>query len=115
MGIKRKGLVEEPLDRLQPAVPRRHLAAGAVPAQRLGADAARPARSRPRSGPKVFWRGYDVYDPVNVGFVTQGAEAAARRHAVRHQRARGRQQGHVFGTTLPPGEKEALIEYLKTR
>ena len=45
MGIERKGLVEETLDGYIAAVPRRHLAARAVPAQRLGADAARSARA----------------------------------------------------------------------
>jgi hypothetical protein len=68
----------------------------------------------PASRPKLFWRGYDLYDPKNVGFVSQGAEA--ERVGTRHdttQRANGN-GGHLFGTALPPAEKESLLEYLKT-
>jgi hypothetical protein len=60
--------------RLQDPLPRRHLAAapylhnGAVPTLR---DLLEPVERRPR----VFWRGYDVFDPVKVGFVTDGDEA----------------------------------------
>ena len=63
---------------------------------------------------KVFWRGYDVYDPVNVGFVTQGAEA--ERVGTKHDASQrgGRNMGHVFGTNLSAVDKDALIEYLKT-
>ncbi|UNK50347.1 hypothetical protein MNR01_04770 [Lysobacter sp. S4-A87] len=68
----------------------------------------------PAQPPMVFWRGYDLYDPVNVGFVTQGAQA--KRVGTRfdtRQRSNGN-GGHVFGTTLPESEKAALIEYLKS-
>jgi hypothetical protein len=63
---------------------------------------------------KVFWRGYDVYDPVNVGFVTQGAEA--ERVGAKHDTSQrgGRNMGHVFGTNLSATDNDALIEYLKT-
>jgi hypothetical protein len=27
--------------------------------------------------PKVFYRGYDVLDPVNIGFISDGPEAAS--------------------------------------
>ena len=73
-------------------------------------DLLTPAAERPR----VFWRGYDLYDPVAVGFVTQGQ--AAERLGSRFdtsERANGN-QGHTFGTALPTDEKTALIEYLKT-
>jgi hypothetical protein len=62
----------------------------------------------------VFWRGYDLYDQKNVGFIAQGAEA--ERIGTRHdttQRANSN-QGHTFGTTLPTAEKDSLLEYLKT-
>jgi hypothetical protein len=62
----------------------------------------------------VFWRGYDLLDPKKVGFVSDGAEA--RRVGTRHdtsERANS-SQGHAFGTGLPQGEKDALVEYLKT-
>jgi hypothetical protein len=62
----------------------------------------------------VFYRGYDVYDPQQVGFVSHGPEAtqAGSRYDTR-LRGNGN-QGHVYGTTLPPEDKHALIEYLKT-
>jgi hypothetical protein len=46
--------------------------------------------------------------------VSQGEEA--QRIGTRFdvsERASGN-QGHVFGTELPPGDKDALLEYLKT-
>jgi hypothetical protein len=68
----------------------------------------------PASRPVEFWRGYDLYDPVKVGFVSQGEEA--ERVGTRHDtrvRANGN-GGHLFGTTLTADEKTALLEYLKT-
>ena len=70
----------------------------------------KPAAERP----KVFYRGYDVYDPVNVGFVSEGAEA--QRIGTKFdvsERASGN-HGHEFGTNLPATDKDALVEYLKT-
>jgi hypothetical protein len=113
MGIIRKGLVEEELvgynppflDGIWARAP--YLHNGSVPTLR---DLLEPAENRP----KLFWRGYDLYDQKNVGFVTQGADA--ERIGTRHdttQRANSN-RGHEFGTTLPASEKEALLEYLKT-
>jgi len=64
--------------------------------------------------PKTFYRGYDVYDPQNVGFVSQGPEA--QRIGTKYdvsERASGN-QGHEFGVNLSAAEKDALIEYLKS-
>jgi mono/diheme cytochrome c family protein len=112
-GIERKGLVEEDLigynavhlDGLWLRAP--YLHNGSVPTLR---DMLKPPGERPT----VFWRGYDVYDPVNVGFVSTGpqAERAGTRFAV-SERSNGN-GGHLFGTTLAESEKETLIEYLKT-
>jgi mono/diheme cytochrome c family protein len=112
-GIERPGLVEnEPsgyiaafLDGIWLRAP--YLHNGSVPSLR---DLLKPAAERP----KVFYRGYDVYDPVNVGFVTEGEEA--QRVGTRYdvgERASGN-QGHEYGTNLSAKEKDALIEYLKT-
>ena len=113
MGIERKGLVEETLngyiaaflDGIWLRAP--YLHNGSVPTLR---DLLEPVDQRP----KVFYRGYDVYDPVKVGFVTQGAEA--ERVGTRFDvTARGNgNQGHLFGTTLSPEEKDQLVEFLKT-
>jgi mono/diheme cytochrome c family protein len=112
-GIERKGLVEnEPsgyiaafLDGIWLRAP--YLHNGSVPSLR---DLLKPVAERP----KVFYRGYDVYDPENVGFVTQGPEAQriGTKYDV-NERSSGN-QGHEYGINLPAAEKDALIEYLKT-
>ena len=56
------------------------LAAGAVPAQRLGADARGPAVAA-RPAPGAFLRGYDVYDPRAMGFVSEPARIDPARYA----------------------------------
>lgn len=64
---------------------------------------------------RTFYRGYDVYDPVNVGFVSQGDGAA--REGFRYDTSlRGNSNaGHTYGAALTPAQKTALIEYLKGR
>jgi mono/diheme cytochrome c family protein len=112
-GIQRKGLVEEDLIGYNPPyldgiwLRAPYLHNGSVPTLR---DLLTPPAQRPQ----VFWRGYDLYDPVNVGFVSQGEEAQrlGTQHDTR-QRSNGN-QGHAFGTTLPEANKTALLEYLKT-
>ena len=113
MGIERKGLVEEPLngyiaaflDGIWLRAP--YLHNGSIPTLR-------DLLKAPQERPPLFYRGYDVYDQVNVGFVSSGpdAERAGTSYDVRH-RGNGN-QGHAFGIDLAAGEKEALIEYLKT-
>ena len=113
MGIERKGLVEEPmsgyvaqfLDGIWLEAP--YLHNGSVPTLY---DLLLPPSQRPQT----FYRGYDVYDPVKVGFVTQGEEAerAGTLHDTR-ERA-GSAQGHDFGSGLSDEERWQLVEYLKT-
>lgn len=113
MGITRPGLVEAPLtgyvaaflDGIWLRAP--YLHNGSVPSLR---DLLEPVEQRPA----VFWRGYDVYDPQRVGFVTQGEEA--ERIGTRHDAAAkgGGNGGHTFGTDLSEDDKDALVEYLKT-
>jgi len=62
---------------------------------------------------KVFYRGYDVYDPRNVGFETQSEQARAGFRFDTGERGNGN-QGHLYGADLPARQKDALIEYLKT-
>jgi hypothetical protein len=62
----------------------------------------------------TFYRGYDVYDPEHVGFVSDGD--AARRMGWQydtHQPGNSN-AGHLYGIELSPNQKKALIEYLKT-
>ena len=65
--------------------------------------------------PPLFFRGDDVFDQVRVGFVCDVPEDQRRRHAVYDVRVRGNGNGgHLYGTTLPPEQKDQLLEYLKT-
>jgi mono/diheme cytochrome c family protein len=113
LGVKRTGMVEETLtgyiavhlDGVWLRAP--YLHNGSVPTLRA-------LLTPPGQRPAVFFRGYDLYDRTGVGFVAQGPEA--ERVGVKFdttQRANGN-QGHDFGTGLSAGEKNALIEYLKT-
>jgi hypothetical protein len=111
MGIKRIGLQKTngyaavPLDGVWLRAP--YLHNGSVPSLR-------DKLKTPDQRPKVFYRGYDVYDAANVGFETESEQA--KRKGWRFETAeRGNgNQGHVYGTTLAEADKNALVEYLKT-
>ena len=113
MGIDRKGLVEEALvgyiavhlDGVWLRAP--YLHNGSVPTVR---DLLEPPENRP----KIFYRGYNLYDPTKVGFHTQGEEARRLGSKIDVTQKGNGNQGHAFGTDLLPAEKSALIEYLKT-
>ena len=75
----------------------------------------------PEERPVTFHRGYDVFDPVKVGW----KEPELRKIGPYGQphdpfflfdtRSRGEGNGgHLYGTALTTDEKEALVEYLKT-
>ena len=61
-----------------------------------------------------FYRGYDVYDPVRVGFVSDGD--AARNGGTLYDTGRpgNSKAGHLYGIQLSVADKHALIEFLKT-
>ena len=113
MDIERRGLVEAPLtgyvaqflDGIWLRAP--YLHNGSVPTLY---DLLLPPDTRP----KRFYRGYNVYDPVKVGYVTAGAEAehAGTLHDT-GERANAA-QGHDFGSDLTDDQRWALVEYLKT-
>ena len=113
MGLERKGLVEADLvgyvasflDGIWLRAP--YLHNGSVPSLR---DLLEPVDKRP----KVFYRGYDVYDQVKVGFVTEGADAERIGSKFDVSQKGNGNMGHVFGVNLSPEEKDALVEYLKT-
>jgi hypothetical protein len=103
--VKQQGYQSPPLDGLWMRGP--YLHNGSVPTLR---DLLAPADERP----KVFYRGYDVYDPIDVGFVTLGA-AAEHEGWEEDIAVRGNgNQGHAYGTDLSAADKNALLEYLKT-
>ena len=64
---------------------------------------------------KLYYRGCDIYDQENVGFISSGplAEKEGWKYDTVNVLGNGN-WGHVYGTALPPAEKKALIEYLKT-
>ena len=64
--------------------------------------------------PTVFYRGSDVYDPARVGFVSEGAEVERRGFKYDTAVAGNGNAGHLWGTELTPGQKRALVEFLKT-
>jgi hypothetical protein len=102
------GYANQPLDGIWLRAP--YLHNGSVPTLR---DLLNPASQRPR----LFYRGYDVYDPKNVGFVTSRAEENGHQYfqfdTLRPGNGNAGHEGRVYGTELPPADKDALIEYLK--
>ena len=127
---KTSGYANMPLDGVWLRAP--YLHNGSVPTLW---DLLTPADRRPA----VFYRGYDVYDPVNVGFESRLSEIPAEergglfcfetravafggcasppanRAVCNASACRGNSNsGHEYGTDLADGEKRALVEYLKT-
>jgi hypothetical protein len=68
----------------------------------------------PSERPKVFYRGYDVIDAQNVGFVSEGAEAEQTGFRFDTSVPGNSNAGHLWGTSLAGEERKALVEYLKT-
>jgi hypothetical protein len=64
--------------------------------------------------PTRFWRGYDLYDPVKVGFVSDSPDAQRVGTLYEIQRSGNSNAGHTYGVDLPAESKRALIEYLKS-
>lgn len=58
----------------------------------------------------AFERGCDIYDPVNLGFACEGQAAFRYDTSV----TGNSNSGHEYGTGLSAGEKQALLEFLKT-
>ena len=103
---KSDGYVAVPLNGVWLRAP--YLHNGSVPSL---ADLLEPAERRPRE----FWRGYDVYDPATVGFVSSGAEAS--RIGTLHDVSKpgNGNAGHTYGIELPTERKRVLLEFLKTQ
>jgi hypothetical protein len=65
--------------------------------------------------PSIIYRGSDLYDVVNVGFVSDQPEIGGRKLTpFDPTKAGNHNDGHDYGVRLSEPEKEALIEYLKT-
>jgi len=106
---KTNGYANSPLDGIWLRAP--YLHNGSVPNLR---ELLEPSTART----KFFYRGNDVYDPVNVGFVSDVAEQDGRHFFPFDTAKDGNHnyghEGPAYGTNLPPAQKRALLEYLKT-
>jgi len=102
---KTSGYMAQALDGLWTRAP--YLHNGSVPtlADLLHAPAERP---------KTFYVGYDVYDQARVGFVSDGADAAAAGRLFDTALPGNANTGHLYGTGLSEADQRALLEYLKT-
>jgi len=104
--VKTYGYANLPLDGLWLRSP--YLHNGSVPTLR---DLLEPPASRPQA----FFRGYDVFDPVKVGFVSTRGEENGRTFFRFDTRLPGNgNAGHEYGTNLSAADKDALVEHLKT-
>lgn len=70
--------------------------------------------STPEQRPTMFYRGYDVVDLEQIGFVSTGPAAAANGFRFDTALRGNANSGHNYGTDLGEADKRALIEYLKT-
>lgn len=103
---KTNGYSNHPLDGIWLRAP--YLHNGSVPTMR-------DLLESPESRPKAFYRGYDVYDQVKLGFVSDVAEAEGQVFFRYDTSVPGNANtGHVYGTTLADDDKRAIVEYLKT-
>jgi hypothetical protein len=102
---KTNGMVAGLLDGIWLRAP--YLHNGSVPSL---ADLLAPAPQRPTR----FFRGYDVYDPVRVGFVSSGPEAEQVGFQYDVAQPGNGNAGHEYGVALSPDEKRALVELMKT-
>jgi mono/diheme cytochrome c family protein len=103
------GYANQPLDGIWLRAP--YLHNGSVPTLR---ELLEPAAARP----PIFYRGYDVYDPRGVGFAADVAEENGRKFFLFDTSLPGNgnfgHEGKEYGTELTAGEKDAIVEFLKT-
>lgn len=97
---KSDGYANQPLDGIWARAP--YLHNGSVPTL---FDLLSPPSERPAT----FFRGCDTFDPAKVGFV------CATGFEFRTDLPGNGSGGHVYGTDLSPAERQALLEYLKTK
>jgi mono/diheme cytochrome c family protein len=103
------GYANQPLDGIWLRAP--YLHNGSVPTLR---DLLEPASARPQT----FYRGYDVYEPRRAGFVAGVAAENGKKFFLFDTRLPGNgnsgHEGKEYGTELAPGDKDAIVEFMKT-
>jgi hypothetical protein len=103
---KTDGYANHPLDGIWARAP--YLHNGSVPTLRDLLEA-------PDKRPKVFYRGYDVFDQEKVGFVSNVAEDKGVTYSLYNTTLPGNSNsGHNYALDLPAADKDAIVEYLKT-
>jgi hypothetical protein len=103
---KTDGYANMPLDGIWLRSP--YLHNGSVPTLRDLLEA-------PDNRPLVFYRGYDVFDQENVGFVSTIAQEKGTQYFKFDTTVPGNSnRGHLYGTNFSSEDKAALVEYLKT-
>lgn len=102
---KTQGYSNLPIDGIWARAP--YLHHGAVPSLR---ELLLPPERRSQ----VFYRGYNVYDPVNVGYVSQGPEAERIGFKYDTRVPGNANTGHLYGTQLSDPDRNDLLEFLKT-
>jgi RoxA-like, cytochrome c-like len=100
------GYVPPPLDAVWTRAP--YLHNGSVPTLR-------DMLQKPDQRPKLFYRGYNVFEPHDVGFVWKGPEAERAGFRYDTSVPGNSNQGHLYGTDLSAADKDALLEFLKTQ
>lgn len=73
-------------------------------------DLLQPVEKRP----KKFYKGYNVYDFDNLGFVHDGPQAQAVGFLLDTGVVGNSNEGHLYGTQLSDDQKRDLMEFLKT-
>ena len=103
---KTRGYANQPLDGIWLRAP--YLHNGSVPTLRALLDP-------PDQRPKVFYRGNDLFDQQDVGFVSTEKSSGGRSFFLYDTTLPGNGNGgHTYGTQLPQADKQAIVEYLKT-
>jgi RoxA-like, cytochrome c-like len=104
--VKSKGYIAGPISGLWLTAPYLHNGSVANLTELL---------TRPDQRSVVFYRGCDLYDPVNMGFISNRKEASCPSNFLFDTTLPGNGNlGHAYGTELTPDQKRQLIEYLKT-
>ena len=101
---KTQGYANMPLDGVWLRAP--YLHNGSVPTLR--------ALLFPETRPVQFYRAYDVFDWNDVGFLSNGPDAAREGVAFDTRLKGNGNMGHVYGQQLTKDQRDDLLEYLKT-